>query len=188
MNNKRGLLGEGVGAFPIFLIVFVIMALFLILSAGMLGVVTRPGVVGQNIVDPALPVSYDLLFKQIDVKTNDLQKRVSIFDLLTLPKTSSDKNDLYNTEKTGVDGTLTKLSALLNEKTPCLIATRYTSQSQDSDYYYLQYNPSMKPPYTNIIQSYDNYRDAGLLSYTLVSLKGDNDKINLAYYYGACLT
>ena len=181
MINRKGQLAEGITAPIVFFIVFVIMVLFVAMSAGVFNIVHPTKEVASATVDPKIPYSYELLFKTLDINVGDVDRHLTVFDILTL---SLD-------EKVNIADGKETFATLLSPDRPCLIAALDNPKNTHPDVgldYCLKYTPGEKQAYTEIYDDYDKYKNAGVLSKVDVSFMGSKQMRSIVYYYGKCLT
>jgi hypothetical protein len=198
-NNRHGQIGTGITGLFVILLAFLLMALFVALSAGALSILKPKGIIAANYVNPKLPVYYTPLFDIMPVSFFDANSEtrktylMRVFD--TYAHTSEKKLDTSSMEK----GFL----SFVTPDNPCLVLRRMELIDENFKdpisfepttgryvYYFdsgARQLTSAENKDTELINKlYSYYHDGNAFQYATLHSSALNRDYTFIYYYGGC--
>lgn len=178
IHGKRGQVDKIISTFPVMLLVFLLMAVFLFLSVG-----------AKGIKQPAFPEitinvqkGDNLLLKEIEISMDEQTKKMFVFDAVILVESGEIKRDDVEKAILELSKREGKCAILIKGHTDKILITR-------KNYFYTDYDWRFNNGWEFY---YDEapYREKGLLNFISVNLNKPENKredVRLIYYYGGCL-
>lgn len=191
--NKNGQIGKIVTSFPVMILIFVVIILYLISSG-----IARTALLKEGIGIASSGVEIEpFLAKVISVKVEEVLSEVIVFDAFVLYKRGKvEREDL---EKALLDKLNEKHSLNINGKfiPNCFVLVSGRDDSfialEEFKDFFLEENEggysSVSKTYVvkSAIKKYDNYRGIGLVQETDVKIPEKEEALNIRYYFGRCL-